>query len=195
LRPPLLSLVFCSLGRGGAPLLQKRIGLGLGFFFWYFFWCFKIAPFCVCWRPVFIGKNVARFSNLVPQLLSFCKFWFFLFFFVFFWKQAISTSTQWGKSMIFKNNALKVECVPMIFENLNSFETMLKILKWCKYIKKVFFWIFNVFLYFWIFLKKYQNMGQKLDSNSRNRLHQHIPLISRLKWYLTLIFMVISWYI
>jgi len=31
--------------------------------------------------------------------------------------------------MIFKNNALKVERVPNIFENLNSFETMLKILK------------------------------------------------------------------
>jgi hypothetical protein len=29
----------------------------------------------------------------------------------------------------FKNNALKVERVPKIFENLNSFETMLKMLK------------------------------------------------------------------
>jgi hypothetical protein len=29
----------------------------------------------------------------------------------------------------FKNNALKVERVPNIFENLNSFETMLKMLK------------------------------------------------------------------
>ena len=143
---------------------------------------------------VFIGKVLLGFQI---WSLNFCLFvnFDFSYFFCIFSKQAISTSTQWGKSMIFKNNALKVECVPMIFENLNSFETMLKILKWCKYIKKVFFWIFNVFLYFWIFLKKYQNMGQKLDSNSRNRLHQHIPLISRLKWYLTLIFMVISWYI
>ena len=31
--------------------------------------------------------------------------------------------------MIFKNNMLKVECVSNIFENLNSFETMLKMLK------------------------------------------------------------------
>jgi hypothetical protein len=31
--------------------------------------------------------------------------------------------------MIFKNDALKVERVPKIFENLNSFETMLKMLK------------------------------------------------------------------
>jgi len=29
----------------------------------------------------------------------------------------------------FKNNALKVECVPNVFTNLNSFETMLKMLK------------------------------------------------------------------
>jgi hypothetical protein len=72
--------------------------------------------------------------------------------------------------MIFKNNALKVKRVPMIFENLNSFETMLKILKWCKYIKKSIFWIFDVFLYFWIFLKKYQNIGQKLGSNNNHTL-------------------------
>jgi len=31
--------------------------------------------------------------------------------------------------MIFKNNALKVELILKIFENLNSFETMLKMLK------------------------------------------------------------------
>jgi hypothetical protein len=34
------------------------------------------------WRPVFIGKNIARFPNLVPQLLSFFVnlifFWIFL---------------------------------------------------------------------------------------------------------------------
>jgi plasmid replication initiation protein len=29
----------------------------------------------------------------------------------------------------FKNNALKVERVPNVFENLNSFETMLKMIK------------------------------------------------------------------
>ena len=31
--------------------------------------------------------------------------------------------------------------------------------------KNIFFWIFNVFRYFWIFLKIYQNMGKKLGSN------------------------------
>jgi hypothetical protein len=49
----------------------------------------------------------------------------------------------------FKNNALKVERVSNVFENLNSFETMLKMIKKrCKCIKNVFFWIFNVFRYF-----------------------------------------------
>jgi len=66
----------------------------------------------------------------------------------------------------FKNDAWKVERVPNIFENLNYFETMLKMLKNdANVLKTYFFWIFNVFRYFWIFLKIYQNMGQKLGSN------------------------------
>jgi len=65
----------------------------------------------------------------------------------------------------FKNNALKVERVPNIFENLNSFEMMLKMLKTMQMYLKRFFLIFDVFLYFWIFLKNYQNMSQKLGSN------------------------------
>jgi hypothetical protein len=65
----------------------------------------------------------------------------------------------------FKNDAWKVERVPNVFENLNSFETMLKMLKTIQMYKKCIFWIFNVFRYFWIFLKIYQNMGQKLGSN------------------------------
>jgi hypothetical protein len=45
LRPPLLSLVFCSLGRRGAPLLlkKKKMGLGLGFLY-FFFDVVKITP-------------------------------------------------------------------------------------------------------------------------------------------------------
>ena len=71
----------------------------------------------------------------------------------------------------FKNNTLKVERVPKAFENLNSFEAILKMIKTMQiYIKKVFFWIFVVFRYFWIFLKIYQNMGQKLGSNTRHRV-------------------------
>jgi len=40
----------------------------------------------------------------------------------------------------FQNNALKAERFPKTFENLNSFETMLKMLKTMQiYIKKYFF--------------------------------------------------------
>ena len=66
----------------------------------------------------------------------------------------------------FKNNALKVERVPKIFENLNSFETMQKMLKTMQiYLKNVFFEILLFFAIFLFFLKIYQNMGQKLGSN------------------------------
>jgi riboflavin synthase len=45
---------------------------------------------------------------------------------------------------------------------------MLKMLKNDANVLKMYFWIFNVFRYFWIFLKIYQNMGQKLGSNITN---------------------------
>jgi len=62
---------------------------------------------------------------LVPQLLFyFCKF-DFSYFFGFF----LSTSTRMREIDDFKNNALKVERVPKIFENLNFLETTLKKLK------------------------------------------------------------------
>jgi len=54
----------------------------------------------------------------------FVNFDFFLFFGFF-----LSTSPRMRKIGDFKNNALKVERVLKTFENLNSFETMLKILK------------------------------------------------------------------
>jgi hypothetical protein len=41
----------------------------------------KLPPLCVLYRLVFIGKNIARFSNLVPQLLSFFVNLIFLIFF------------------------------------------------------------------------------------------------------------------
>jgi hypothetical protein len=51
-------------------------GLGLGFFFCFF----KIAPlpFCMCWKLLFIGKNVARSPNLVPQFFFFVNLIFFI---------------------------------------------------------------------------------------------------------------------
>jgi hypothetical protein len=98
----------------------------------------------------------------------FCKLWIFLSFVDFSYQHHL----EWGKLVIFKNNALKVECVPMIFENLNSFETMLKILKWCKYIKKIYnFLDFQCFSLFLDFSEKYQNMGQKLGSNKVYNLY------------------------
>jgi hypothetical protein len=49
----------------------------------------------------------------------------------------------------FKNNALKVERVPKTFENLNSFEMMLKMLKTMQiYIKKKYFLDFHCFSLF-----------------------------------------------
>jgi len=61
---------------------------------------------------------------LVPQLSFFYRF-DFSYFFGFF----LSTSTQMKKIGDFKNNTLHVKRVPKIFENLNSFEVMLKMLK------------------------------------------------------------------
>jgi len=52
----------------------------------------------------------------------------FLVFFVFFENEQINIDSM-RKINDLKNNVLKVERVPNIFENLNSFETMLKMLK------------------------------------------------------------------
>ena len=52
----------------------------------------------------------------------------FLNFFVFFETSNINVDSM-KKINDFKNNTLKVERVPNVFENLNSFETMLKMLK------------------------------------------------------------------
>jgi hypothetical protein len=49
----------------------------------FFLFC-KIPPLSVFRGPIFIGKNIARFSNLVPQLLFFFVNLIFLIFFVFF---------------------------------------------------------------------------------------------------------------
>ena len=42
-------------------------------FFFFVFFLSKLPLLIVLWRPVFIGKNIAKFSNLVPQ------FFYFLF--------------------------------------------------------------------------------------------------------------------
>jgi hypothetical protein len=46
--------------------------------FVFFFTCVKLLFLLSLLRgPVFIGKNVVKFSNLISQLFSFCKFDFF----------------------------------------------------------------------------------------------------------------------
>ena len=64
-----------------------------------------------------IGPSTSFFVNLI-----------FLNFFVFFETSNINVDSM-KKINDFKNNTLKVERVPNVFENLNSFETMLKTLK------------------------------------------------------------------
>jgi hypothetical protein len=55
--------------------------------------------------------------------------------------------------VILKYNALKVERVSKIFENLNSFETMLKMLKTKQIYLKMYFFGFSLFSLFLDFLK------------------------------------------
>jgi hypothetical protein len=83
---------------------------------------------------VFIGKVLLGFQTS-PSTFPFFSFpLFFLvnfdfsYFFVFLKASNINVDSM-KKINDFKNNALKVERVPNVFENLNSFETMLKMLK------------------------------------------------------------------
>jgi len=86
------------LGEGSARLFWERkiktewgatvwkvIGSGLGFGFFVFSLNMQNSlPLCMCWKLLFIGKNVAWASKLVPQLLFFFVNLMFLNFFVFF---------------------------------------------------------------------------------------------------------------
>ena len=62
----------------------------------------------------------------------------------------------------FKNNALKVERVPNVFENLNSFETMLKMLTTMQMYQKCIFWDFQCFLLFLDFSEILSKHGSKI---------------------------------
>ena len=68
----------------------------------------------------------------------FCKFDFFF----------LSTSTRMRKIIDFKNNARKVKRVQKTFENLNSFETMMKMLKTMQICIFLDFRCFSLFLNF-----------------------------------------------
>jgi hypothetical protein len=115
---------------------------------------FKIAlPFYVCWRLLFIGKNIVR-SQTWSLYFFFVNFNFSYFLLYFLKTSNINIDSM---RIDFKNDALKVERIPNIFENLNSFETMLKMLKTMQiYLKKYFFgfsMFFAIFGFFWKFIK------------------------------------------
>jgi len=83
---------------------------------------------CLSCGPVFIGKMLHGSQNWSLNFLSFFVNLIFLNFFVFLKTSNINVDSM-RKINDFKINALKVERVPNIFENLNSFETMLKMIK------------------------------------------------------------------
>ena len=63
----------------------------------------------------------------------------------------------------FKNKALKVERVPNVFENLNSFETMLKMLKNDANVLKTYFFLdFQCFLLLLNFSENLSKHGSKI---------------------------------
>jgi len=95
----------------------------------------------------------------------------FLIFFVFLKASNINVNST-RKISDHKIYASKVERVPNTFENLNSFEMTLKMLKTMQIYQKCIFWVFIVFLLFLVFLKIYQNMGQKLGSNIDHQFYQ-----------------------
>ena len=119
------SLWFFLNGNGGRRSLPKKTGLGLGFSFLYFSDVSKIDPPCLSCGPVFIGKMLYGSPNWSFNFLSFFVNLIFLNFFYFLKTSNINVDSM-KKINDFKNNTLKVERVPNVFENLNSFETMLK---------------------------------------------------------------------
>jgi hypothetical protein len=57
---------------GGRPVLLEKDMFRVTVLFVLPPKCAKLSPLlCMCWKPLFIGKKMARFPNFVPQLLSF----------------------------------------------------------------------------------------------------------------------------
>jgi hypothetical protein len=100
-------------------------------------------------------------TTLVPQLF---------FFFEFILKKNNINVDSTRNISDCKINVLKVERVQNTFENLNSLEIMLKMLKTMEiYQECIFFGVFIVFFYFWFFSNIYQTLGQKLGSNTKHK--------------------------
>jgi hypothetical protein len=87
-------------GGGGSPW-KKEDGFRFRFFC-IFSDVSKLPPLCLSYGPVFIGKMLHGSQDWSLNFFFFFVNLIFLNFFVFFWKWAISTSTQWRKSMILK---------------------------------------------------------------------------------------------
>jgi len=104
---------------------------------------------------IFIGKVLLGFQtspSTFPFLLfsSFFVNFDFSYFFVFLKASNINVNST-RKISGHKIYALKVERVPNTFENLNSFEMTLKMLKTMQIYQKCIFWIFIAFLLFLVF--------------------------------------------
>jgi hypothetical protein len=123
----------------------------------------KLTPLCKnqC-SLVFIEKVLLGFQtspSTFPFLLfsSFFVNFDFSYCFLYFWKRANINIDSMREINDFKNDAWKVERVPNIFENLNSFETMLKMLKNDANVLKTYFFgysmFFAIFEFFWKFIK------------------------------------------
>ena len=114
-------------------------------------------------EPLFIGKVVWSPKHIGTSTLFFLYFEFILK------KNNINVDST-RKISDCKINALKVERVQNTFENLNSLEIMLKMLKRWKYIKNAFFLGFSLFFsIFGFFSNIYQILGQKLGSNTKHK--------------------------
>jgi len=134
------------------------------------------SPFSFYCSMVFIGKVLLGFqtSPSTFPFLFFSSFFFvnfdFSYFFVFLKASNINVNSI-RKISDHKIYTLKVERFPNTLKNLNSFEMTLRMLKTMQIYQKCIFWGFHFFLLFLVFLKKiYQNIGQKLGSNTTYNL-------------------------
>jgi len=95
--------------KGAPPLLWKELLLGLGLFLYFFSSVSKLPPLLLyVLKAIIYRQNVAWALKLVPQLPFFVNFDFFLIFLDFSYQHRL----EWGKSVIFKNNALKSNAFP-----------------------------------------------------------------------------------
>jgi hypothetical protein len=117
---------------------------------------FFSAPLFFHCSMLFIGEVLLGLQTS-PSTFSFLFFsfffvnFYFFYFFVFLKANNININST-RKISDHKIYALKVECIPNSFENLNSFEMTLKMLKTMQIYQKCIFLVFLLFFcYFLIF--------------------------------------------